>query len=115
MRCLRWRGSPSVDALDINILRELAQLLDRTNRSEALEALLGAAGVRGVERDMLGYPAAAAALRQGKAGEARRLLLAQAPETDPIRWHWLMGRIADRARRQRCGLRRSRRDAPVGA
>jgi Flp pilus assembly protein TadD len=82
-------------ALDVDILRELAQLLDRMNRTEALERLLDAAEASGVQRERLGYPAAAAALRQGRPQEARRLLLAQAPETDPIRWHWLMGRIAD--------------------
>jgi tetratricopeptide (TPR) repeat protein len=80
---------------DITGVRELAQLLDRTNRMEALERLLDRAEDHGLQRDQLGYPAAAAALRQGKPGDARRILLAQPPETDPIRWHWLMGRIAD--------------------
>lgn len=83
------------ETLDLAVLRELAQLLERTNRADALEALLDSAEARGIERDQIGYPAAAAALRKGKAEEARRMLLAQPPETDPIRWHWLMGRIAD--------------------
>jgi predicted Zn-dependent protease len=82
--------------LDLTVLRELAQLLDRTNRSAALDELLSAAESAGIERDRLGYPAAAAALRQGRPEEARRmLLLAQPPKSDPIRWHWLMARIAD--------------------
>ena len=80
---------------EINALRELAQLLDRTNRTEQLETLLDRAEGAGLERDQFGYPAAAAALRQGKPEDARRMLLAQPAETDPIRWHWLMGRIAD--------------------
>jgi len=80
---------------EINALREFAQLLDRTNRMDALEALLDQSEASGLDRDRFGYPAAAAALRAGKPEDARRMLLTQPPETDPIRWHWLMGRIAD--------------------
>ena len=80
---------------DIAPLRELAQLLDRANRLAELESLLTFAEARGVPRDQFGYPAAADALRNGKPEDARRMLLNQPPETDPIRWHWLMGRIAD--------------------
>lgn len=83
------------DQLDIGPLRELAQLLDRANRLPELEHVLKAAESRGIPRDQFGYPAAADALRHGKPADARRMLLNQPPETDPIRWHWLMGRIAD--------------------
>ena len=83
------------DGLDIGPLRELAQLLDRANRLPELENLLTVAEARGVIRDQFGYPAAADALRHGKPDDARRMLLRQPPESDPIRWHWLMGRIAD--------------------
>ena len=80
--------------LDVALLRELAQLLERTNRTEALEILLAAAEREGVEREQLGYAAAAAAFREGRAEEARRILLANPPEP-PARWHSLMCRVAD--------------------
>ena len=85
---------PPGHELDITRLRELAQLLERTNRIEALQILLAAADQEGVEREQLGYAAAAAALREGHAEDARRILLAGLPEP-PVRWHSLMGRIAD--------------------
>lgn len=85
---------PPQHELDVNMLRELGQLLERTNRMEALKVLLAAAEHEGVEREQLGYAAAAAALREGRAEEARRILLAGPPDP-PVRWHSLMGRIAD--------------------
>ena len=85
---------PPERELDVTMLRELAQLLERTNRVEALQILLTAAEREGVERKQLGYAAAAAAFREGRAEEARQILLANSPEP-PVRWHSLMGRIAD--------------------
>lgn len=81
--------------IDMEVARELAHLLDRANRPEALEALLEVIEANGIERAQLGYSAAAAALRQGKAEEARTILLARPLEPDAIRWHWLMSRTAD--------------------
>ena len=85
---------PPGGELDVTMLRELAQLLERTNRTEALQILISAAEREGVELEQLGYAAAAAAFREGHAEEARRILLASSPEP-PVRWHSLMGRIAD--------------------
>ncbi|HEX6603629.1 MAG TPA: sulfotransferase [Sphingomicrobium sp.] len=81
--------------LDPEVLRELAQLLERTNRLDSLQHLLDAARAEGILPERLGYPAAAAALRQGDPGEARRLLLAQPAAAESVRWHWLMARIED--------------------
>ncbi len=81
--------------LDVPLLQELAQLLERTNRPEALETLIAAARQRGLRSEQLGYGAAAAALRQARPEQARDLLLAQSPDRDPVGWHWLMARIAD--------------------
>ena len=85
---------PPEHELDVTLLRGLAQLLERTNRTEALQILLAAVEREGVERHELGYAAAAAAFREGHAEEARRILLASSPEP-PVRWHSLMGRVAD--------------------
>lgn len=81
--------------VDVQLLRELARLLERTSRLDTLRTLLAHAGTLGIARDRLGYPAAAVALKDGQPDEARRLLLADSPDSDPVRWHWLMARIAD--------------------
>ena len=81
--------------IDIELLREIGALLERTSRMELLGELFDAAEAKGIERERLGYPAAAVALRSGNAGEAKRLLLLESPDVDPLRWHWMMARIAD--------------------
>ena len=83
------------DEVDVELLRELARLLERTSRLDPLRALLAKAETLGIPRERIGYPAAAVALKDGKPDEARRLLLADSSESDPVRWHWLMARIAD--------------------
>ena len=65
-------GPPS--AAEMHALRDLALLLERTNRLDALRRLLDDAERLGIARDQLGYPAAAIALRDGEAAEAKRLL-----------------------------------------
>lgn len=85
----------SAGKVNLRLLRETAQLLERTGRVDALEKLIQDAEALGVDRLEIGYAAAAAALRGGDAKEARRLLSSQPAATDPVRWHWLMGRIAD--------------------
>jgi predicted Zn-dependent protease len=85
----------TLSELQVEAVREMALLLERTNRMDALVKLLDEAEARGLERERLGYPAAAVALRAGDADEAKRLLALESPERDPIRWHRLMTRIAD--------------------
>jgi tetratricopeptide (TPR) repeat protein len=76
-------------------LRELALLLERTNRMEALRNLLDEAEGLGIAREELGYPAAAVALRDGDAGEAKGLLELEDSAPDPVRWNRLMAKILD--------------------
>jgi tetratricopeptide (TPR) repeat protein len=83
------------DQVDLQVLRQLARLLERTSRMTALRRLLDDAEAAGIAREQLGYPAAALALRDGQAEQARHLLLAESPDADPVRWHWLMARIED--------------------
>ena len=80
---------------EMQSLRELALLLERTNRMDALRVLLDDAEGLGIVRERLGYPAAAIALRDGDGTEARRLLELESSETDPVRWHRLMAKILD--------------------
>jgi predicted Zn-dependent protease len=80
---------------DAAAVRELALLLDRTNRIAALRKLLEDAAGRGIAPEQLGYPAAAMALRDGRPQEAKCLLEAEPIEADPVRWHRLMAKIAD--------------------
>ncbi|HVU29753.1 MAG TPA: sulfotransferase, partial [Sphingomicrobium sp.] len=75
-------------------LRELALLLERTNRIESLRSLLFDAEASGIAREELGYVAAAMALRDGDATEASRILKAD-PFADPVRAHRLKSRIAE--------------------
>ena len=80
---------------EIDSVRELAMLLERTSRTEALRHLLADAERLGVPSERLGYPLAAIALRDGDAHRARELLLAESRQVDPVRWHALMARIAE--------------------
>ena len=91
------RKDPSQPAstAEMRALRELALLLERTNRMDALRTLLDDAEGLGVPRGQLGYPAAAIALRDGDGAEARRLLELESSEADPVRWHRLMAKILD--------------------
>ena len=82
-------------ASDLGAVRELALLLERTNRMDALRNLLDEAVEAGISREQLGYPAAAIALRSGEATEARRLLELETAASDPVRWHRLMAKILD--------------------
>src|SRR3954452_11899229 len=59
-------------AVDVIALRELADLLERINRVEALGKLLDDAVSLGVAPEQIGYSAAAAALRRGDPAEGRR-------------------------------------------
>ena len=85
-------GSGQVDVI---ALKELADLLERGNRMEALVKLLEDANALGVSSEEIGYSAAAAPLRRGDADEAKRLLLTEDPAPIGSRWHWLMARIED--------------------
>jgi hypothetical protein len=91
------RKDPSqpVSTAEMRGLRELALLLERTNRMDALRTLLVDAEGLGIVREQLGYPAAAIALRDGDGTEARRLLELESSDADPVRWHRLMAKILD--------------------
>jgi tetratricopeptide (TPR) repeat protein len=73
---------------------EVALLLERTSRMDALRELIDKADKAGLEAE-LGYVRAALALREGRAAEARELLLTEPPDRDSVRWHRLMAKIAD--------------------
>lgn len=87
-------GTPPSGA-EMRAVRDLALLLERTNRMDALRTLLDDAERLGISRERLGYPAAAIALRDGDAAEARRLLELDGAETDMVRRHRLMAKILD--------------------
>ena len=91
----RKEPSQPVSTAEMRALRELALLLERTNRMDALKTLLDDAEGLGIAREQLGYPAAAIALRDGDGAEAGRLLELESSEADPVRWHRLMAKILD--------------------
>lgn len=91
----REAESAPISTSELRAVRELALLLERTNRMDALRSLLDDAGSLGISRDALGYPAAAIALRDGDGAEAKRLLALECPDNDPVRWHRLKAKILD--------------------
>lgn len=76
--------------------RELGLMLERTNQLDRLPPLLAEADVAGVPAAASGLLEAALALRDGRADEADTLLEAADPKEDPVRWHRLKAKIADR-------------------
>ena len=86
----------SIGPPQLRAIRELAMLLERTNETDGLRALLADAERLGVAECELAYAAASVALRNGNAAEAKRLLALEDLETDPVRRHGLMAKIADR-------------------
>ncbi len=91
----RIAGAAPPSTAEMRSLRELALLLERTNRLDALRTLLSDAEELGISREQLGYPAAAIALRDGDAAEAKRLLGMESSDTDTVRWERLMAKILD--------------------
>jgi tetratricopeptide (TPR) repeat protein len=91
----RIAGAAPPSTAEMRSLRELALLLERTNRLDALRTLLNDAEELGISREQLGYPAAAIALRDGDATEAKRLLEMESSDTDTVRWQRLMAKILD--------------------
>ncbi|MEP7130995.1 MAG: sulfotransferase [Sphingomicrobium sp.] len=87
--------SEPVSEEGIKAVRELALLLERTSRIDALRDLLADAEKLNIPRERLAYPAAAAALKDGNAAEAKRLLAFEEEQSDPVRRHRLTAKIDD--------------------
>ena len=88
-------GQDRGSELAIGRIRKFGVLLERTNQMDALLELLDEAVSAGVDQGSLGYLWAARELRDGKPEEARRLLLTESPDHDPVRWHRLLAKIED--------------------
>src|SRR5437764_483319 len=69
------RGGVAGGRVDLDVLSDLAHLLERSDQ-DLLGEFLNTAEREGIPREKLGYPAAAAALRDGDAEAAKLLLLA---------------------------------------
>lgn len=85
----------SIGGKEINAVRELSLLLERTNRMDALRNLLAEAEEYGIAPERLGYPTALCMLREGHAARAKELLRSEDALLDPVRRHWLMARIEE--------------------
>lgn len=90
-----YEAAIAASPADRTAFHELGLLLERTNRMDALRDLLGRATGAGLGPGQLGYLFAAVALREGRAEAARDLLATESADSDPVRWHRLMARIAD--------------------
>jgi len=83
------------DEVEFPVLLDLARLLERAGRMDALRRLLADSEALGIPRERLAYPAAAVALADGDAATAKRLLENGKEASNSPRWHWLMARIED--------------------
>jgi tetratricopeptide (TPR) repeat protein len=76
-------------------VRELGFLLDRLNQVDDLRQLLAAAEESGIAPEGLGSLWASVALREGRAKEAKRLLLRDGTHFADAQWARLMTKVAD--------------------
>ncbi len=82
---------------EVDALRELGMIYDRTNRREALSELLDQALAAGIGETALPELWAIRAHREGRLDQARALLTKAEAATDPGRWNRLRSKIADAA------------------
>lgn len=77
-------------------LMTLGLIYERTNRLDELDRLLDHALRHGIGKARLAYLWALREQRAGHLTSARELLLQSDPAEDPVRWHRLRAKIADR-------------------
>lgn len=82
-------------AYDIDLLRSVAALLDRTNRIAELSDFLDASAGAGIDCSNFANSAAALALRDGKPDEARRILLDKDDGGDPVYHGRLLAKVEE--------------------
>ena len=89
-------ASIPVSAADVISVREIGRLFERTGQMDDLRRLLAQADDAKIGDDQLGYLRASLALSDGDSVAAQRHLEAEDPAADPVRWHRLASRVADR-------------------
>lgn len=89
------RGVGDLSDDEVQGVRNLALLLERSNRLEALRGVLKDAEAIGIAESELAYPAAAIAQREGETAEAKRLLELEPEDARRMLWHRLMAKIED--------------------
>lgn len=80
----------------VNAFLTLGLILERTNQLEELDRLLDQALQEGVGKAQLSYLWAVREHRAGNLSASRDLLIQSDPAEDPVRWHRLRAKIADR-------------------
>ena len=91
-----YREAIALDPGTVTAYRELGMLLERTSKLDLFAQLLEDAEAAGIPRDSLHQLYAVQALRDGRADEADKLLELVDPSDDPLGWHRLKSKIADR-------------------
>src|SRR6185503_8441977 len=81
---------------NVDAYRELGLFFDRTNRLDSLDQLIDEASAAGVPKERLARLHVVRTLREGRAEEAYTLLESVDPAEDPLGWHLLKAKIADR-------------------
>ena len=89
------KAEPRVALDRVPEVRQLGLLLDRLNQLDALRRLLTAAEMAGFTTEILGSLWASLAFREGRAEEAKRLLLQDRGYFNDSHWDRLMTKVAD--------------------
>jgi tetratricopeptide (TPR) repeat protein len=91
----RERIAGSLSEEEVRGVRDLALLLERSNRLDALRDLLDDAAKLAIPEADLAFPAAAIAQRDGRSQDARRLLELERPEARRVLWYRMMTKVED--------------------
>ena len=94
-RPLRSGSANATDSFDLEMLKSLAALLERTNRLDELKAFLAAARAAGHDEGEFTNLAAAMALRNGDPARAKQLLDAKKSTGDPGYFYRLKAKVEE--------------------
>ena len=89
------QGATAISSANLQDLRELGLLLERSNQLDGLGQLLTATEKAGIKKETLGSLWASVALREGRPEEAKRFLLQDHAYFDDSHWDRLMTKVAD--------------------
>jgi tetratricopeptide (TPR) repeat protein len=90
-----FRGAYELDPANASAAYHLGVALERTNRLDALEALLKDSPAAGIPAERLRYLWAALARRRGRLDDAAALLDGKDPGDDTVAWNALKSKVAD--------------------
>ena len=91
-----YRDAVQLDPQNVDAVRELGLLLERTNKLGEVSELLAAATASGMAAEKLSQLYVTLAFRDGRMEDAYDLLTRGDHDEDPLGWNRLMAKVADR-------------------